>query len=152
MKKNAGKYVYPPLNHLSRDKKKSGGTSNAELKNTASQLQQTLANFGVKVKITDVSCGPTVTRYELSPEQGVKVSKIVSLADEIKLNHAAADIRIEAPIPGKSAVGIEVPNKETTGVMLGDLIASPEFKQNPSPISFAVGKDIAGKVVVANIA
>lgn len=152
VKKNAGKYVFPPLNLLSRDKKKSGGTSNAELKNTASQLQQTLANFGVKVKITDVSCGPTVTRYELSPEQGVKVSKIVSLADDIKLNLAAADIRIEAPIPGKSAVGIEVPNKETTGVMLGDLIASPEFKQNPSPISFAVGKDIAGKVVVANIA
>ena len=152
VKKSTGKYVFPPLNLLSRDKKKSGGTSNAELKNTASQLQQTLANFGVKVKITDVSCGPTVTRYELSPEQGVKVSKIVSLADDIKLNLAAADIRIEAPIPGKSAVGIEVPNKETTGVMLGDLIASPEFKQNPSPISFAVGKDIAGKVVVANIA
>lgn len=151
-KKNTGKYVFPPLNLLSRDKKKAGGMSNAELKNTASQLQQTLANFGVKVNITDVSCGPTVTRYELQPEQGVKVSKIVSLADDIKLNLAAADIRIEAPIPGKSAVGIEVPNKVTTGVMLGDLIASPEFKQNPSPISFAVGKDIAGKVVVANIA
>ena len=86
------------------------------------KLQQTLENFGVKVTVTDVSCGPSVTRYELQPEMGVKVSKIVGLADDIKLNLAAADIRIEAPIPGKAAVGIEVPNKENSVVMLRDLL------------------------------
>ena len=116
------------------------------------KLQQTLANFGVKVTVTDVSCGPAVTRYEIQPEQGVKVSKIVSLADDIKLNLAAADIRIEAPIPGKAAVGIEVPNKENSGVMLGDLICSGEFKKHPSPIAFAAGKDIAGQIVMTDIA
>lgn len=109
------------------------------------KLQQTLENFGVNVTITNVSCGPSVTRYELQPEMGVKVSKIVGLADDIKLNLAAADIRIEAPIPGKAAVGIEVPNKENSAVMLRDLLESPEFQNSPSKISFAVGKDIGGK-------
>ena len=123
-----------------------------ELNNTARKLQQTLATFGVKVTVTDVSRGPAVTRYELQPEQGVKVSKIVSLTDDIKLNLAAADIRIEAPIPGKAAVGIEVPNKENSGVLLGDLIASRAFKENTSKISFAAGKDIAGQTVIADIA
>ena len=94
----------------------------------------------------------SVTRYELQPEQGVKVSRIVGLADDIKLNLAVADLRIEAPIPGKAAVGIEVPNSENTAVMLGDLLESKEFKNSKSPISFAVGKDIAGKVVVTDIA
>ena len=116
------------------------------------KLQQTLENFGVNVTITNVSCGPSVTRYELQPEMGVKVSKIVGLADDIKLNLAAADIRIEAPIPGKAAVGIEVPNKENSAVMLRDLLESPEFQNSPSKISFAVGKDIGGKTVVADIA
>ena len=101
--------------------------------------------------MTNASCGPSVTRYELQPEQGVKVSKIVGLADDIKLNLAVADLRIEAPIPGKAAVGIEVPNKENTAVMLRDLLESKEFKSSTSPITFAVGKDIAGKVVVADI-
>ena len=116
------------------------------------KLQQTLENFGVKVTITNVSCESSVTRYELQPEMGVKVSKIVGLADDIKLNLAAADIRIEAPIPGKAAVGIEVPNKENSAVMLRDLLESPEFKNSSSKISFAVGKDIGGKTVVADIA
>ena len=102
--------------------------------------------------MTNASCGPSVTRYELQPEQGVKVSRIVGLADDIKLNLAVADLRIEAPIPGKAAVGIEVPNSENTAVMLGDLLESKEFKNSKSPISFAVGKDIAGKVVVTDIA
>lgn len=146
------KYVFPPLNLLKRSAGKRSGTDSAELKNTAMKLQQTLANFGVKVTVTDVSCGPAVTRYEIQPEQGVKVSKIVSLADDIKLNLAAADIRIEAPIPGKAAVGIEVPNKENSVVMLGDLIASAEFKKHPSAIAFAAGKDIGGKTVLADIA
>ena len=116
------------------------------------KLQQTLQNFGVHVTVTNVSCGPSVTRYELQPEMGVKVSKIVGLADDIKLNLAAADIRIEAPIPGKAAVGIEVPNKENSPVMLRDLLESAEFKNSVSKVSFAVGKDIGGKVVVADIA
>ena len=123
-----------------------------ENQNTALRLQQTLQNFGVKVTITDISCGPSVTRYELSPEQGVKVSKIVSLADDIKLNLAAADIRIEAPIPGKSAIGIEVPNKEPGSVHFRELIESDAFKNAPSNIAFAAGKDIAGKTIVADIA
>ena len=116
------------------------------------KLQQTLQNFGVGVTVTNISCGPTVTRYELHPEQGVKVSKIVALADDIKLNLAATDIRIEAPIPGKAAIGIEVPNKENTAVGLRELLETDEFKKFPSNIAFAVGKDIAGRVVVSDIA
>ena len=144
-------YRIPPMNLLVKGKK-GGGDSDAHLRETAMKLQQTLQNFGVNVTITNVSCGPSVTRYELQPEQGVKVSKIVGLADDIKLNLAVADLRIEAPIPGKAAVGIEVPNSENTAVMLRDLLESDEFKNSRSPISFAVGKDIAGKVVVADIA
>ena len=106
----------------------------------------------MKVTITDISQGPSVTRYELQPEQGVKVSKIVGLADDIKLNLAATDIRIEAPIPGKAAIGIEVPNKENMTVALRDLLESNEFREFNSNIAFAVGKDIAGKTVVADIA
>ena len=102
--------------------------------------------------ITDISCGPSVTRYELKPELGVKVSKIVSLADDIKLSLAAADIRIEAPIPGKSAIGIEVPNKEAGSVFLRELIEDDTFKNNKSKVAFAAGKDIAGKTIVADIA
>ena len=123
-----------------------------QLKETAMRLQQTLSTFGVKVTITDISQGPAVTRYELQPEQGVKVSKIVGLADDIKLNLAATDIRMEAPIPGKAAIGIEVPNKENASVGLRDLLESKEYKDFPSKLAFAVGKDIAGKVVVADIA
>src|SRR5699024_8525471 len=144
-------YKYPPLNLLKKGKK-TGGDSDSHLRETAAKLQDTLHNFGVDVSVTNVSCGPTVTRYELQPEQGVKVSKIVGLADDIKLNLAAADIRIEAPIPGKAAVGIEVPNKENSPVMLRDLLESAEFKNSVSKVSFAVGKDIGGKVVVADIA
>ena len=146
------RYFYPPVTLLNQGDKSVQGTGQDELRSTAIKLQQTLANFGVKVSVTDVSCGPSVTRYELQPEQGVKVSKIVSLADDIKLNLAAADIRIEAPIPGKAAVGIEVPNKTNTGVMLGDLIRGPQFKGNSSKIAFAAGMDIAGQPVMADIA
>lgn len=144
-------YRIPPMNLLVKGKK-GGGDSDAHLRATALKLEQTLQNFGVGVHVTNASCGPSVTRYELQPEQGVKVSKIVGLADEIKLNLAVADLRIEAPIPGKAAVGIEVPNSENTAVMLRDLLESDEFKNSRSLISFAVGKDIAGKVVVADIA
>ena len=144
-------YQYPPISLLKRGSKQSG-ESDAHLRETAMKLQQTLQNFGVNVTVTNVSCGPSVTRYELQPEMGVKVSKIVGLADDIKLNLAAADIRIEAPIPGKAAVGIEVPNKENSAVMLRDLLESKVFKNSVSKISFAAGKDIGGKVVVADIA
>lgn len=145
-------YQFPPLKLLNRGNGNKSGDSDDELRKTAQKLQDTLHNFGVNVTITDVSCGPTVTRYELQPEMGVKVSRIVNLVDDIKLNLAAPDIRIEAPIPGKAAVGIEVPNKENTAVMLRDLIQSQEFSKSSSKLSFAVGKDIAGKTVVTDIA
>ena len=146
------KYVFPPINKLLKGKGGIGGDSERELRETARRLQQTLQTFGVKVTITDISQGPAVTRYESQPEQGVKVSKIVNLSDDIKLNLAATDIRMEAPIPGKAAIGIEVPNKENSAVALRDLLETKEFKEFPSNIAFAVGKDIAGKVVVADIA
>ncbi len=146
------KYIFPPLKFLKKSPNKGNGDSAMQLKQTAMHLQKTLATFGVRVTVTDISQGPTVTRYELQPEQGVKVSKIVGLADDIKLNLAATDIRIEAPIPGKAAVGIEVPNKENSAVALGDLLESKEFKEFPSNLAFAVGKDIGGKTVVADIA
>lgn len=144
-------YKFPPVSLLKRNPgAASGGKS--EYRVTAQRLQETLLTFGVKVTITDISCGPTVTRYELQPEQGVKVSKIVSLSDDIKLNLAAADIRIEAPIPGKAAIGIEVPNKEAGSVYFRELVESKEFKESQSAISFGVGKDIAGKTIIADIA
>ena len=145
-------YKFPTLNLLKKGSNKSQGESDAYLRKTAQKLQEVLHNFGVNVTVTNVSCGPTVTRYELQPEMGVKVSKIVGLADDIKLNLATPDIRIEAPIPGKAAVGIEVPNKENSTVMLRDLLQSEEFQKAKSKLSFAVGKDIAGKTVVADIA
>ena len=144
-------YAFPPITLLQKGKAATGD-SERELKETAMRLQQTLNTFGVKVTITDISQGPSVTRYELQPEQGVKVSKIVGLADDIKLNLAAIDVRIEAPIPGKAAVGIEVPNKENATVSLRDLLETREFRDFQSSIAFAVGKDIAGKVVVSDIA
>ena len=150
-KQPPAEYRIPPLSLLQKGKAATGDSSR-ELKETAMRLQQTLNTFGVKVTITDISQGPSVTRYELQPEQGVNVSKIVGLADDIKLNLAATDIRIEAPIPGKAAIGIEVPNKENMTVALRDLLESKEFQEFNSNIAFAVGKDIAGKTVVADIA
>lgn len=145
-------YEYPDITLLNKGKNSSLRGAEQELRNTAIKLQQILQNFGVGVTVTNISCGPSVTRYELQPEQGVKVSKIVSLTDDIKLNLAAADIRMEAPIPGKAAIGIEVPNKENQTVMLRDLLESDEFIKHKSKIAFAVGKDIGGQTVVADIA
>lgn len=145
-------YKFPPIDLLHKSKRNGNGNSSTELKETALRLQQTLKNFGVNVTVTDISQGPSVTRYELQPEQGVKVSKIVGLADDIKLNLAATDIRIEAPIPGKAAVGIEVPNKENMAVSLRDLLETNEFKEFGSKLAFAVGKDIGGKTVVTDLA
>ena len=145
-------YVFPPLSLLKPGDNRKSGNTQAQLKETAQKLEQTLKTFGVNVTVTDISCGPSVTRYEIQPEMGVKVSKIVNLADDIKLNLAAADIRIEAPIPGKAAVGIEVPNAENVTVSFRDLLESAEFKNSQSKITFAVGKDIAGQTKVADIA
>lgn len=146
------KYVFPPIDLLKSASGKKSANTESQLRETANKLQQTLKTFGVNVTVTNISCGPAVTRYEIQPEMGVKVSKIVGLADDIKLNLAAADIRIEAPIPGKAAVGIEVPNKENVMVAFRELIESKEFQESKSKISFAVGKDISGKTKVTDIA
>ena len=145
-------YEFPSIDLLHKSKVTKPVISKQSIIENANKLQQTLENFGVSVKILNVSCGPSVTRYELQPEQGVKVSKIVSLVDDIKLNLAAQDVRIEAPIPGKAAVGIEVPNKDNQTVYLRDIIESNEFNKHPSKLAFAIGKDISGKVVLADIA
>ncbi|RKM62362.1 DNA translocase FtsK [Butyrivibrio sp. CB08] len=146
------KYVFPPLSLLEKGVKNKNTDTARQLKETALKLQETLKTFGVNVQVTDISQGPAVTRFELQPEAGVRVNKIVSLADDIKMNLAASDIRIEAPIPGKAAVGIEVPNKENQAVALRDLFESSEYKNFSSKLAFAVGKDIAGKTVVTDIA
>ena len=144
-------YMMPPINLLKAgDNKKRN--SDRELRETARKLETTLQSFGVNVTVTNISCGPTVTRYELQPEQGVRVSKIVGLSDDIKLNLAAADIRIEAPIPGKASVGIEVPNKENATVFLRDVLESDAFKNHPSKMAFSVGQDISGGMVVTDLA
>ncbi len=145
------KYEFPPLSLLEKGVKNKNSDSARQLKETAVKLQETLKTFGVNVTVTDISQGPSVTRFELQPEAGVRVNKIVGLADDIKMNLAASDIRIEAPIPGKAAVGIEVPNKENQAVALRDLLESQEFKDFSSKLAFAVGKDIGGQTVVADI-
>ncbi len=146
-------YVMPPLSLLKKGSGKKMGSGRVKgMSATARKLQETLNAFGVKANVVDESRGPSVTRYELQPETGTKVSRITSLADDIKLNLAASDIRIEAPIPGKAAVGIEVPNDVRESVFLRDLIESAELKQHPSRIAFAAGMDIAGNVIVADIA
>ena len=152
MHKTEQEYRFPPMSLLKRSGRKGAANAASQVKETAMKLQQTLKNFGVNVTVTNASCGPSVTRYELQPEQGVKVSRIVNLADDIKLNLAAADIRIEAPIPGKAAVGIEVPNKTNSAVLLRDLLESDAFQEFPSNLAFAVGKDIGGQPVIADIA
>lgn len=145
-------YVFPAVDLLKAPDRGKTGDSQAHLRETATKLEQTLNVFGVNAKVNNISCGPAVTRFEITPELGVKVSKIVNLADDIKLNLAAADIRIEAPIPGKAAVGIEVPNSQSVAVSFRELVESEEFKNAKSKITFAVGKDIAGKVKVTDIA
>ncbi len=144
-------YVFPPLDILSEMEKSSlkGGTKS--LTNTAAKLQKTLYSFGVSAKVENVTVGPAITRYELKPAEGVRVSKIANLADDIALNLAAETIRIEAPIPGKQAVGIEVPNTQKEMVGLKEVLESEEFKSNDSKLSVALGKDVAGSPVVADI-
>jgi len=152
-KKSAGRFKYdaPELDMLKKGNGQGKGSAD-EVKDVQTKLIETLASFGIEAEMGNYSKGPTVTRYELTVTQGTKLSKIVSLSDEIKMALAATDIRIEAPIPGKSAIGIEVPNLKAEPVFLGDLLSSPEFKKSKDSLSFAVGKDIEGKTVVANIA
>lgn len=145
-------YIYPPIDLLGKDPQTGSGSNRSEMIENARKLESTLKSFGVDAKVIQISKGPTVTRYELSPSQGVKVSKIVNLADDIALNLAASGIRIEAPIPGKAAVGIEVPNKETQSVYMRTLLESDAFKEHPSKLAFALGQDIAGNPVVTDIA
>ena len=146
------KYSFPPFSLMQRGETSHNAETDRELQETAYRLQETLRTFGVNVTMTDISQGPSITRYEMQPEQGVKVSKIVNLANDIKLSLAAVDIRIEAPIPGKPAIGIEVPNKHSSVVALRDILETKEFRGAKSKIAFAVGKDISGQTVVTDIA
>lgn len=145
-------HQFPPVKLLSVPDEIPGRTSDEELRNTALKLQETLRSFNVNVTMGAVTCGPTVTRYELLPEQGVRVNKITNLSDDLKLSMAATSIRIEAPIPGKAAVGIEVPNSTASPVYFRELLEGDAFQKAKSPITFAVGKDIAGKRIMTDIA
>ena len=145
-------YEYPPIELLSKGKAKTLKGGAKALTDTATKLQKTLYSFGVSAKVENVSVGPAITRYELKPAEGVRVSKIANLADDIALNLAAETIRIEAPIPGKQAVGIEVPNKEKETVHLREVLESKEFQENKSKLTVALGKDVAGNTQLADIA
>ena len=145
-------YEYPPIELLGKPAKKALKGGAKALTDTATKLQKTLYSFGVSAKVENVSVGPAITRYELKPAEGVRVSKIANLADDIALNLAAETIRIEAPIPGKQAVGIEVPNKEKEAVHLREVLESEEFQNNKSKLTVALGKDVAGNIQLADIA
>lgn len=149
---NVSQYVCPPISLLKAPKVTSNRDVSEELKSNAALLVDTLKSFGVQTRVIDISRGPTVTRYELQPSAGVKISKITGLADDIALNLAAAGVRIEAPIPNKAAVGIEVPNKKVDIVTMREIIESNEFDKAKSNLSMALGRDIAGNSVVADIA
>ena len=145
-------YEYPPVELLSKGNKKALRGGAKALTDVATRLQKTLYSFGVQAKVENVSVGPAITRYELKPAEGVRVSKIANLADDIALNLAAETIRIEAPIPGKQAVGIEVPNTEKETVHFRDVVESDDFQDAKSKLSVALGKDVAGNMAIADIA
>ncbi len=146
------KYEFPPIEMLSEGSKQTLKGGKKAVADTAAKLQKTLYSFGVSAKVENVSIGPAITRYELKPAEGVRVSRIANLADDIALNLAAETIRIEAPIPGKHAVGIEVPNAENEVVHLRDIIDTPEFEDHKSKLAFALGKDVGGKEIITDIA
>ena len=147
-----GEFVLPPINILNRVKRNKNTLTQRDINDNIYLLQNTLESFGVSAKVVQVSCGPSITRYELQPAPGVKVSRIVNLADDIALSLASADVRIEAPIPGKAAIGIEVPNSEIATVSLREVLESKEFQESKSNLSVVLGKDIAGKSVVTDLA
>ncbi|SKC74013.1 DNA translocase FtsK [Maledivibacter halophilus] len=150
-KNNIKDYKLPDINLLKPNEKSSTVKDKKDILNKAKTLESTLQNFGVEAKVVQISKGPTITRYELHPEPGVKVSKIVNLSDDIALNLAAQNIRIEAPIPGKSAVGIEVPNESSTLVTLREVIESSAFNDSNSKLTFVLGKDISGQPIVDDL-
>ncbi len=152
MEKEGSHYRMPPVTLLNKTKKTARADTTAELKHNADKLVDVLRSFGVETRIIDISRGPTVTRYELQPSAGVKISKITGLADDIALNLAAAGVRIEAPIPNKPAVGIEVPNKQTDIVGIRELIDSAAFREAKSKLTVVLGKDITGSIVLADLA
>ncbi|MDE6747227.1 MAG: DNA translocase FtsK, partial [Oscillospiraceae bacterium] len=146
-------YQFPPITLLKNvDNSLNAAEAEAEMKTNADTLVDTLKSFGVQTRIVDIHRGPTVTRYELQPSAGVKISKITGLSDDIALNLAAAGVRIEAPIPGKAAVGVEVPNRVKDIVTIREMIESPEFAANKSKLSFVVGKNIDGDIMIGDIA
>lgn len=143
-------FELPPLSLLTRGR---GGSGSVEdVNQTARDLIEVLSNFGVNAELTDIQIGPSVTRFELKPEMGTRVNKITSLQDDLKLNLAVSEMRIEAPIPGKAAIGIEIPNKSRQTVMLRELIESPAIQEHKSRIAFAAGKDISGNVIACDLA
>lgn len=152
MKASVEDYVIPPVSLLVHGEHASTKDVSGELKNKAERLIETLRSFNVEATITDISRGPTVTRYELKPAAGIRISKITNLADDIALNLAATHVRIEAPIPGKAAVGIEIPNTVMNKVYIRELIDTPEFTKQRSKLSAGLGKDIAGNCVYCDIA
>ncbi|MBR5515903.1 MAG: DNA translocase FtsK [Clostridia bacterium] len=145
-------YVFPPLSLLKLDKKPNNEDVTDELRSNATKLVDTLASFKVRTKIIDISRGPTITRYELAPEEGVRVRQIANLVDDISLSLASSGIRIEAPIPGKAAVGIEVPNKVVATVFLRELLENPTFKNSKSNVTVSLGMDVAGSPIFVDIA
>ena len=145
------KYKFPPTSLLLKNNKNSIDESDPTLNDKSKILVETLKTFGVGVTVTNIIVGPSITRFELKPDIGVKISKILSLEDDVKLALAASEIRIEAPIPGKSAIGIEIPNAKSSGVLLGDIIAMPEFKNAESKLTVAIGKDISGKAIITDL-
>ncbi|MBR5739412.1 MAG: DNA translocase FtsK [Lachnospiraceae bacterium] len=153
LEETAKEYQFPPLRLLHHGVSSSASKSDLqrELNDNASKLKQTFETFGVGITVTNISCGPSVTRYEIQPDLGVKVSKVLSLQDDIKLSLAAADIRIEAPIPGKAAIGIEIPNKHKTGVVLRDLLESDEYKDSKSKLSYGLGRDVDGHTIISDL-
>lgn len=149
---SAGTFALPSLNLLSKQGKIKSPRMNKDITENVRILEETLESFGVKARVTEVSRGPAITRYELQPAPGVKVARIVSLADDIALSLAAPGVRIEAPIPGKAAVGIEVPNKEISMVHVRELLESPDFADSKSKLTIVLGKDIAGNPIIADLA
>ena len=145
-------YHFPSVDFLTKDPNPATFTVTDEIRQTSVKLVETLANFGVRTKITDICCGPTVTRYELQPEVGVRVKAIQNLSDDIALHLAAAGVRIEAPIPGKQAVGIEIPNSTVSTVYLRNLIENPRFEQQKSKLAVCLGMDVAGSPVYIDLA
>jgi DNA segregation ATPase FtsK/SpoIIIE, S-DNA-T family len=152
-KNNTGKYVYPPVRLLKASppiSKKAGGSAFNPAQ-SAQKLEQVLGEYGIEASVVDISVGPSVTRYELTPKAGVVVSRIVNRANDISLRLAAQSVRIEAPIPGRGTIGIEVANSEANAVFLRDVIDTPEFKNCPSSVSFALGKDVSGKTYIGDL-